>query len=199
MSLRTVERSDDPISRLQGMKRRLRWTIVVGIAILCAQFGYLALTTGWKVAVGAALVVAVFFDLWSRIEAALANGRMRKLMKSGGFALDQGVGPPVTGAIDSWLLLRGGYRAVAVDRAANLMWFFASPKVAHSFPLSAIRRAERQRVRGWLGRHADLLRLSDSFAGPWLSFAVIEGDVARFAQNFAKPREFASNASELPH
>jgi hypothetical protein len=180
MSDRIVERQSDPVPGLQRLTMQVR-VLAVGLAIiLVAKLAYIALIAGWKVALAAAGIIALLFGAWSWIEAAVGRARMRRFISRGRFTLRRKEGAPISGSIDSWLLLKDGFKAAGVDQNAGLIWFFPSLRTALAYKVASLRRTETGERKSWLGGRIRTVRLSDSLVGPWTEFVVREGDVDTF-------------------
>ena len=182
MSNRVVERQGDPIPRLRRLTMQVRILAVVLGVILAAKIAYIGLIAGWKVALAASGIIALLFCAWSWIETAVGIARMRRFVSRGRFTLPRKEGTPISGSIDSWLLLKDGFKAVGVDRNAGLIWFFPSTRNALADKAASLGRIETTERKTWLGGRIQTIRLSDSLIGPWIEFNVREGDVNSFVR-----------------
>jgi hypothetical protein len=186
MSDRIVERQSDPVPRLRRLTMQVRVLAVVLAIILVAKLAYIALIGGWKVALAAGGIIVLLFGAWRWIEAAVGSARMRRFISRGRFTLPRKEGAPISGSIDSWLLLKDGFKAVGVDRNAGLIWFFPSPRTALAYKVASLCRIEAGERKTWLGGRIRTVRLSDSLVGPWTEFIVREGDVDCFVRSLSE-------------
>lgn len=186
MSNRVVERQSDPIPRLRRLTMQVRILAVVLAVILVAKIAYIGLIAGWKVALVASGIIALLFGAWSWVETAVGIARMRRFVSRGRFTLPRKEGTPISGSIDSWLLLKDGFKAAGVDRNAGLIWFFPSTRNALAYKAASLGRIETSKRKTWLGGRIRTVRLSDSLVGPWTEFIVREGDVNSFIRVLSK-------------
>lgn len=182
MSDRIVEHHDDPIPRLRRLTMQVRVLIVIGTILVTAKLAYIALVAGWKVALASGGIVALLIGAWIWIESAIGVARMRRFMSKGRFVFPRKDGPPINGSVDSWLLLKDGFKAAAVDRNAGLIWFFPSRRTLRALKIGMLRRIEAGEGKNWLGRKIRTLRLSDSLHGAWVEFDVRDGNVDHFVR-----------------
>ena len=126
------------------------------------------------------LVLGALVAIWISIDDAIGRWRLRRFLRADRFSLPVENATPITGSIDAWMLLKGGFEAIAFDRVQGVFWFFRSRKRAYRFDVSAFRRIEHGVRKTWYGKTVDILRLSDAYAGPSLDLAVREGDIDHF-------------------
>jgi hypothetical protein len=175
----TVVRAGDPADTVQKTLRSAKRTVAI-IYLWLAAIGAYIIWKGGLIGLIVVAVVVAISAIWMRVEGAIESLRMRRLMQSGTFTLPAKNAPPLTGSVDAWLLLAGGFKAAAVDRTEGALWFFPSRKRVYRFDLGAFRRIERGVRKTWYGGTVDILRLSDQYAGPSLDFVVREGDILDF-------------------
>ena len=175
----TVVRTGGLTDQMQSLRRSAKLFLLIVYIWLAGSAPWIIWKGGF-VGLAVVFVLAAIVVIWTRIDDAISRWRMKRFLRAGRFNLPVKKSTAISGSIDAWLLLVGGFEAIALDRAQGVFWLFTSRKHAYRFEVNPFRRIERDARKTWYGRTIDVLRLSDQYAGPSLDLVVREGAIEGF-------------------
>lgn len=177
-----------PFNRKHG-----RWAVYLKQALVWMLFAALILGHGlaWSflyepiAGVSMTIFALILVVLWEWIARGRKAAKVRQLLEEQTFPVNIQSSPPITTARpDSWLLLRGTPKAIAVDLTHQLIWLLIDHRRIHALRPSAVSSVDIVNDKDLLGRPRRVLRLICSDASP--SFAIDGGDEGLFRTAMAQ-------------